>query len=343
MTILHIYDESNSMAAHYVAMLNAQFSLPNLPFSIFQSQFSVATNAVTFKMMFDEQHPDIIHLHGKAPFALPQGIRLVVTPHGEYSGPLGLAALLSKEQLTAKSQQPFVVIARSQMEHDALIEQYPRVETILNPIITRTTTPEVCARQMLLVYQRVMCSNVLQLMDDDTRHTLALIMGAAIAGDARWVAQKPSHWEEDGKGLSLLYLYAEYENLLPLLEEGLRLLSINTNSSHRESIKGYLPEGYKKPQPMEGCDIISLLNDVKSNGPTLLRLTEIARALRADSLDEQQLLQRLDDHNMRSFFASILQLLSEQVCLTEGFMPCPPADNRETQQLRQSLYSHGCI
>ena len=343
MTILHIYDESNSMAAHYVAMLNAQFSLPNSPFSIFNSQFSVATNAVTFKMMFDEQHPDIIHLHGKAPFALPQNIRLVVTPHGEYSGSLGFATLLSKEQLTTKSQQPFVVIARSQMEHDALIEQYPRVETILNPIITRTTTPEVCARQMLHVYQRVMCSNVLQLMDDNTRHSLALIMGAAVAGDARWVGQKPLLMGEDGKKLSLLYLYAEYENLLPLLEEVLRLFSIDANPSHRESIKGYLPEGYKKPQPMEGSDVISLLNDVKSNGPTLLRLTEIVRALRADNLDEQQLLQRLDDHNLRSFFASILQLLSEQVCLTEGFMPCSPAENRETQQLRQALYSHGCI
>ena len=339
MSILHIYDESNSMAAQYVAMLVKAVGD--------RATMCSATNAKAFKTLLAEQRPDIVHLHSKSPFALPSDIRLVVTPHGE---PSPLTTHLQPSTFNLQpSPTPYVLIARSKMERDELIRQFPRVETILNPIITRTTTPEACARQMLYIYQRVMDSNVLQLMDDDTRQTLALILGTAVAGDARWVEPlTASSYRESQKGASYrqLYIYAEHEGILPLVEQGISMLGISTPPMER--VESYLPEGYVKPRPMTGSDIVALTADIKANGPTLLRLSEIARALRDPQLDEQRLLQRLDDgnlqgKNLRPLFASILQLLSEQFLLTEGFMPCPPTDNRETQQLRRMLEQHGCI
>ena len=338
LSILHIYDENNSMAAQYVAMLVKAVGD--------RATMSSATNAKAFKTLLAEQHPDIVHLHSKSPFALPSDIRLVVTPHGEPS-PFNIQPSTFNLQ---PSPSPYVLIARSKMERDELIRQFPRVETILNPIITRTTTPEACARQMLHVYQRVMDSNVLQLMDDDTRQTLALILGTAVAGDPRWVepltASSPYRESQRGASYRQLYIYAEHEGILPLVEQGIGMLGIS--APPKEEVESYLPEGYVKPKPMAGSDIVALIADIKANGPTLLRLSEIARALRNPQLDEQRLLQRLDDgnlqgKNLRPLFASILQLLSEQFLLTEGFMPCPPADNRETQQLRRMLEQHGCI
>ena len=88
---------------------------------------------------------------------------------------------------------------------------------------------------------------------------------------------------------------------------------------------------------MPTATFTELVADIYQNGPSLLRLTELDRLLRRDTTDEAQLLQALRRQHRQSFFASILQLMSEQTLLTEGFMPCKPLDNRTTQQLRQQL------
>ena len=97
MSILHIYDESNSMAAQYVAMLVKAVGD--------RATMCSATNAKAFKTLLAEQRPGIVHLHSKSPFTLPSDIRLVVTPHGEPSPltthlPLGFAASLCEEPST---------------------------------------------------------------------------------------------------------------------------------------------------------------------------------------------------------------------------------------------------
>ena len=87
---------------------------------------------------------------------------------------------------------------------------------------------------------------------------------------------------------------------------------------------------------MDGADIPTLLADVKANGPSLLRLCELATALRSDSLDEARLLSQLSDQ-LRPLLASTLQLLDEQNLITEGFMPCTPVDDGNTRLLRRQL------
>ncbi|MBP5339789.1 MAG: hypothetical protein J6Z14_10920 [Prevotella sp.] len=86
--------------------------------------------------------------------------------------------------------------------------------------------------------------------------------------------------------------------------------------------------------------IAVMLRDVQQNGPTLLRLTDLHRALHDDLLDEERLMATLDDEKQRPLMQSILPLLQEQTLLEEGFMPCPPIDNTLTRSLRKALADH---
>jgi len=312
MDILHIYDESDSMAAHYVTMLTTALSG--------KVTMRRATSVNAFKELTRQQRPDIVHVHSRSPFALPQQLRLVVTPHGN---PLSIS-------------NAYVIVARSQMERQQLSSAHQRIELVLNPIITRTTTPEICGRQMLDIYNKVMNSSVNQLMDDDTKRALSELLCAAICGDSRWVSTRSQHPD-----YQLLYIYAEREGVLPLVEQGASILGINIPK--QESVVGYLPDGYKQPQPRQWKSIPDLLTDIKEHGPSLLRLAEMTKMLRDDSLDEEKLFRQLEDNRQEDFFAAVLQLLHEQTLLTEGFMPCPPQDNADTQRLRTLLFNRQSV
>ncbi|MCR4604245.1 MAG: glycosyltransferase [Prevotella sp.] len=312
LNILHIYDEGDSMAAHYVAMLSAALAG--------KATMSKATTSNSFRELIRQQSPDIVHVHGKSTFPLPPHLRIVVTPHGN---PLTIT-------------NAYVVVARSQMERQQLSPENHRVEMVLNPIITRSTTPDICGKQMLDIYTKVMNSSVYQLMDSDTKHALSELLCAAICGDRRWVnsqAQHPDYY--------LLCTYAEREGVLQLVERGAHILAIDI--PRQQQTECYLPDGFKLPQARQWASISDLLNDIKVNGPSLLRLAEMAMMLRDEHLDEGKLLNQLEDKHQESFLAAVLPLVQEQTMLTEGFMPCEPQDNTDTQRLRTQLYNRQTV
>lgn len=310
-SILHLYDDNDSMAARYAAML-AQGSAP-------QAAAFTAGDSETFHRLFALHHPDIVHVHGLPRTSLPPGCRVVLTPHGH---PMA-------------TDRPYVVVARSAMEAQAL--GYERTEVVRNPLITRTTTAEDCTRQMLHIYQRVMQSHVLPLMSSSTKALLALLLAAAIARDRRWLGPQADQAAEllRQADVQQLYIYATHEGVLPLLQQGLSVLSLEAPPA--APFHSYLPSGYQRPQPCASQSAADILADIDSHGPSLLRLCELSEALRDDQLDEAALLAQLDDRHLRQLLEALLPLLAEQTLLTEGFMPCPPTDNALSERLRQSL------
>lgn len=340
MDILHVYDENDTQAAHYVAVLTkamqqlsaiADDGNGNALAAEATVTMRVATNAKSFDEQCKEQRPDIVHLHAMAPFTLPAGHRLVLTPHGR-----PIAAFV----------EAYAIVARSPLEYNSLKETFLRVETVRNPLITRTTTDKECARQMLTIYQRVMDSYVLELMNEPTRQLMAQALAAAIGGDRRWAFATTAENNDIGllesqTDFRKLYIYTELEGVADELDEGLRILG--TNAPQRIPVVSYLPTDYRKPEKLVNASddptlqAMSVLSDVQRHGPSLLRLTEMARVLRNDQLDEGALMKQVDEQELAPLLASLLQLLSEQVLLTEGFMPCAPADTRQTAQLRIQL------
>ena len=311
MRVLHVIDPKDDAARQYVAMLcDAVGPAADMRLAAAGAPLPVGNGEGGFQ-------PDIIHLHGLATVGEPSA-RVVLTPHGKQ----------------ADTRGAYVVVARSPLESQRLKTAYARVETVRNPLLTRTTTPKLCARQYLDIYQRVADSDVLPLMNEATRGLLRVLLTVSVCGDRRW---SEGHTLPDAASVDFrrLFIYAEKEGVLPMVEEGLRLVGMEAPTPERTS--GYLPDGYRVPIAREDGDLIALLADIEHNGPSLLRLTEVERMLRSEGLDEKELMRTVREAGVQHLLASVLQLTSEQTLLTEGFMPCPPADNQLTQQLRKQL------
>jgi len=330
MKILHLYPKDNSQLAQYVMMLTS-----SLPQGV---QSSCTDDVNTFQKFYSQDTPDIIHLHGEVIFTPPPSSRLVITPHGY---PVG--------------HHSYVLIARSSMEHKRLAASHKRIETVRNPIITHTTTPQQLASQTFAIYQKVMDSNVLELMDEPTRKCLSIVLKAAICGDARWVMNGDSSRAVDTKGVKgndansavdwrKLFIYAEHEGITTLVQQGIGILRLTPPAINAKDIPTFLPDNYQQPSPMPSKPLLKLIETAhseKEKGVVLiLRMAEIHRALLRPDVDEAMLLSELESRKLLPFFASLLQLLSEQTLLDEGFMPCQPMDNSLTKQLRTLLNNH---
>jgi len=74
--------------------------------------------------------------------------------------------------------------------------------------------------------------------------------------------------------------------------------------------------------------------------PLLLHLIELTRELYRDTVDDDQLAERLEEKKLTAFTRSLMQVLEEQTALDEGYMPLAPVDNRQTRQIRQQLENH---
>lgn len=316
MRVLHVYRHDNPRLAKYVSLL-----IQAMPADV---ECVFADNASDARLGIKEFQPDIIHQHGQSLSYTMSCQRLVVSPHGE----------------TTDTSKAYVVIARS--PYELTCHETDRKELVRNPLITKTITFDEAAATIRTVYQRVMDSHPLEFMNTDTRHFLALLLKAGLLGDKNWVADD-SIW----KSWSLvtphvdyrhLFIYAELEGVLDIVQRGIAVLGIDC--PEKPTVDCYLPSGYKRPEPLAKLNIPELMRDVEANGITLLRLTELTKLLYDDSLDEAALMERIDAGKQRTLFQLIMQILSEQVLLTEGFMPCPPLDNNLTENLRQQIENH---
>ena len=316
MKILHLYPAGNMLLAQYVSLL-----ADNMPKSI---ETICCDDAKAYRQLCQQEHPDIVNVHGAMKVNAVEGPRLVVTPHGE----------------EATATQAYVVIARSELEKERLKDRFCRIEVIRNPIVTRTTTTEILVKQTIDIYKKVMVSNVLPLMTTATTTTLSMLLKAGICGDRRWVKEplpEQTDWQQ-------LCIYAEYEGVLPLLQRGISVMGVAAPSYDTSTGPPYLPADYEKPVAFRANSTADWLEQLKAEIShqclPLLRVAELHKALMRPELDEEAVLKELTDKKLLPLFASMLQLLKEQTLLEEGFMPCKPADNHLTEKLRNLLKNH---
>lgn len=316
MRILHIYPKADSLLAQYVDLLSKGMAA---------EATSLATDdPVAFKQMCRELKPDIVHQHGQLDWTIPAHARLVVTPHG-----------------MAHSRNAYTYVARSDFEYKQLADLgLLRIETIRNPLITKTTTAEKLVAQYRLVYQQVMDSNVLELMDADTLTALRMLLKAGITGDSRWLGPTPKLPEQiDWRKL---IIYVRLEGVEETLIKG--CAAMNVQPPTIPPVKSYLPDKYTKPTTAHADDVVQLVGIIQKSVADgqlpLLRLVELDQLLRRDNIEDDLLLKELEKEKLKPLFTSLLQLLQEQTLLDEGFMPCQPTNNHETSKLRNLLKSH---
>lgn len=341
LSVLHIYPPHNAMLAQYANMLTND--------SMIKSEAIDDVNALTLRLKDPAQHPDLIHQHGcnhpgitkATALAYRKGIRIVLTPHGE------LEPWEMKNNMPARNSMlknlvahSYAVIARSSMEAEELSKQgwNSRIETIRNPLITRTTNAEELMVKHRHIYQRVMNSNILELMDEATQDALKTLIKAGITGDERWVRPidtEAVNWHH-------LLLYAQLEGVKALVERG--ILAMGIQMREVEITHSFLPDSYTPPESVIGKSVIDIVRHIQKQTSkqqlALLSLAELDAALRREDVEDDLLMQQLKAEKIDGFFASLLTVLNEQTGLDEGYMPCEPTENSETKQIRKIIKKH---
>jgi hypothetical protein len=338
MKVQHLFPANDPLIASHVAMLDVHASNLIPPTS-------------TPSLL---SSPDIIHIHGcwqykevrLAMIAHRRGARIVFTPHG------GLEPWIIKERRLSEklaktllwqrklAECSYVIIAQGSIEAEALKELAwnPRIETIRNAVITNSITPEAMAQQTKEVYRKVMDSNTLELMSDDTRQLLVVLLKAGITGDRRWTAnaQPPSIPEDEWRRL---LIYADHENVRTVIDRGLRTLELHAPYIETAHVKSYLPTDYQLPKPT-AHDILSLVGEISHRALTLRHLVELDRLLRHPDVNDERINDALDERHQLKYYRRLLQLLTEQTALDEGFLTTEPLDDKQTQRMRNLLKKH---
>ena len=347
MNILHLYPENDPLIARHVAMLDVHTSTIHHPPSTIHHPPSSIHHPPSTPL------PDIVHIHGcwqysvvrQALQAHRQGVRIVFTPHGGLEpwviNERRMSEKLCKTLLWQRrlAECSYVTIAQGKMEADALqqLGWNPRIETIRNAVITNSITQEAMVQQTQEVYRKVMDSNTLELMGDDTQSLLAQILKAGITGDKRWVQQTLPDINEDE--WRRLLIYADNENVRTTVDKGTRTLGIQHPYMETAAIRNYLPTQFRQPR-VEAHDVAGIVAEMKRGPLTLKHFVELDRALRRDNVDDEWLCDALDENHLLKYFRRLLQVLTEQTGLDEGFLPTLPLDDRRTQTIRKQLKNH---
>ena len=353
MKILHVYPKADEMVAQHVTQL-----MEGMQFS---AEVQAVSNLADFKNVCKTFRPDIVHCHGcwqyavvnAGNFAHKQGARIVLSPHGQLEPwVLEEKPLQEKFHKTALWQKPFVekayaLIAFGKMEQQYLaqLKWNPRIEVIHNAVITNSTTREKMCAQTFAVYQKVLDSNVLEQMDDDTQQLMVTIIKAGTLGDNRWVEltmPEAVDWRR-------MLIYAEHQNIRNYVDYGINILGLSAPSLDTEHLPAYFPEHYQRPQSIkqligeykgdETDYLMRMIHQIEKQ-PLLLHLIEFTRELYRDTVNDDQLIEAIGEKGLTKYAGRLMQVLHEQTLLDEGYMPVDPIDDRGTKHIRENITNH---
>ncbi len=349
MKVLFVYPKSEALISCHVSMLAD---------GLRQSVTTETADSVSaIRKAVKEQDPDIIHCHGCPSVsvsrailsAVNKGVRLVLTLHGQME-PWAkeknnkMPAVYLQKKLITRAYA-VILLGRLELTNFKKLGWNRRTEEIHNAVTTNTISLQEMCTATFAVYQKVMDSNTLELMDEPTARMLRAIIKIGIMGDRRWTVVLPSeevNWRH-------LLLYAEHENIRNYVDYGISILGLNVPAIDTSRIAAYFPDHYEAPRPIrekvgeykgkETDYLMRIIHQIRQQ-PLLLHLIELTRELYRDTVDDDQLAERLEEKKLTAFTRSLMQVLDEQTALDEGYMPLSPADNRLTRQIRRQLDNH---
>ena len=362
MRILHYYASiAPESIAEYVKILCSQTDK--------EAEGDSATSIQEAFLLLSDRHYDLLHIHGcwqyaayrLARKALNKGTRLVVTPHGQLE-PWVMNKAYWKEKLPKRLlfqrtivQQAYAVIVQGKMEEECLkkLGWNQRTVTIRNSLITNSITAKEMARQMQQVYRKIMDSNPLALMTDDTKLTLWQLLKVGITGDERWLGESfvtitdRTQWR-------LLYCYVHQEQLSDIVRRGLSILHVDAPDFDISQMPYFLPDSYEEPKRIETAIGMQYATEndrlmatfrhlrrlVLHNRLTVSHLAELDKELRNHDCAEDQLCDALKERRLYKFARRIMQLTSEQTGLDEGLMPMPPLNDLLACRIRKHVDNH---
>ena len=361
MRILHFYPGKDDMVTRYVDMLL------NVMAEYVDSRKS--TDLSELKKSIKQWKPDIIHLHGCWEFttfmalihADARNIRCVFTPHGQlepwimrqnYWREKYPKLFLYQRRILKKA---YSIIAMGSMEANC-IKNYGwnnRIETVRNPLITETITTVDVGCQVFAVYNKVLNSDVLKLMDDKTITALSVLIKAGQALDEKWISDKEYNIV---KGIgqndwSRLLLYSYQEEILSTVMKGATILQFIIPDIDFSSVSFYLPEKHHKSRPLSSkrnsdanmgfVTVVKAAHERMSHKKlTLSNVLELSSFLRTAIVQDDKIERYLREEELSEFAGRLMQVVADFTCLDVGFMPVTSINDRATRKIKRIITKH---
>ena len=256
MRILHFYPKTDDSISKYLDLLTS-----NMGLEVENHKASTSEEARQLLRTIDF---DILHVHGcwnNAQFmvvrkALQQGARLVITPYGQLE-PWIQQQRFWKEKLPKRIayqksvvEQAYAVIVQGNMELECITQLgwNKRCIIIRNALITSSITPREMARQTFDLYLRVIDSNPLQLMNDNTRKFVKRLITIGITGDERWTMSDETPMLGDWRQI---LCYAHQEKILPVIQRAVRTLNLMEPDIDASKIPYFVPNSYAETKSIQ--------------------------------------------------------------------------------------------
>ncbi len=359
MRILHFYSQQDAAISQYLQIL-----ADNMGMEVENHKAHTSEEA---RQLLRTIQFDILHVHGcwnNAQFlivrkALKLGARLVVTPYGQLE-PWVQQQRFWKEKLPKRIvyqqsiiRQAYAVIVQGNMEMECMkqLGWNRRCVIIRNATVTNTITPCEMGRQTYDLYQRIIDSNPLQLMNDNTRKFVKRLITIGITGDERWVMGEEVPMLGDWRQL---LCYAHQEQIMPTILRAIRKLDLMTPDIDAAKIPYFLPDDYQEAPSIqqsvgnqfvsENDRLIATFKVVKkllaNRQLSIKHLVELDIELRNHPCEESQLAEQLQERRLLKLAARTMQLMHNFTGLTEGFMPIPPLNDRITRKWNDQIKNH---
>lgn len=360
MRVLHYYSSLDDMVDAYVSLLTK--SMDGMVDSVGSPiENLVAKSQKEARQLLSDKPFDIVDIHGcwhvgdalVARAAHKAHARIVVTPHGQLE-PWIIRQDYWKEKMpkTLAFQKNIVtgayaVIVMGKMEAACMrrLCWNSRVETILNALITETTTEKNMAKATAGIFAKVTDSNVYELMDADCRLAMASLIKAGLAGDSRYLTNEEA---ESCRRLNLLswrhlLLYAYHTKVSDTVAKGADVLRLAPPDIDVASIPCYLPIDNSGEASPTDTDIVTftkrLYNRTADKSLTLSDMLVMAARLRQLDADEDAIVTSLSQKHLYGFTSSLMDILRQWTRLEEGFMLTAPKHDRGAKRIDRILSS----
>ena len=293
--------------------------------------------------------------------ARKRGARLVITPHGQLE-PWVVDEQYWKEKLPKQLlyqrrliSQAYAVVVQGRMEQECLerLGWNGRVTIIRNCLFTNFISPQKMATETYHVYRRVMDSNPLALMTDGTRGLIRSILKAGITGDRRWLHDTAAASPETPEQWRLLLNYIHQEQVEEVALRGMKLLNFNIPDEKPQQ-HPFMPSRYTPSVSIDSvigrqfasendrlvATFRQLLKLAVHRQLTLAHIVELDKELRFHPCEEEQLHELLDERHLLKTARRMMYLMADLTGFDEGFMPFPPLNDRNAQNLRKQIDNH---
>lgn len=332
-----------------------------------RAEMKAAASYSQLKQWCNGDSPDIIHVHGCwrpemrhiLHLARKTGARIVVSPHGQLQ-PWVMAqyrrseklpkAIFYQRRLVARA---YAVVAMGRMEEEGLRQQgwNVRIETVRNALITETITKEEMACQMLRIYNKVYDTATRHYMQPSTVDALRALVKVGITGDARFIDADHTQACQslDYVEWRKILLYAYQESILGYVALGIQHLHLDFPDLDPSKVEYFQPsaptrcssskedESQTTPTTLVADMIIAARTSNLKHRLAMQDIVKIANALFHYDVDEDELRRLCFRLKGEKFVRRLMQLLSQETLLDEGYLIAPPLADKQARRMIKNI------